>query len=278
MRLALPMKLTPRPFGMPAGAIATVALLGSLAGTLLGAVATKAEDIAHITQLLSTLSCERCNLSDAGLVRADLSGAQLAGADLRDANLSRADLSGADLRGADLSGASLYGANLRGARLEGANLAGTDLREAYLVDSDLTQVDINSTYIQGSVGLPTTALSPQQHYRFGIDEFKAGDYQRAIADFSRALELDPTFAAAYMGRAVALYRLGDEPGAVANTKVAAKIYEDLEDAAGMESTQRFLAYMAQPYLPPDVREGNGSLQGAVSGIGQLLLRFLPVIL
>jgi len=270
------MKLAPRPFGMTVGTLATI-LVGSLAGPLLGTAAAKAEDLAHISQLLSTRDCEGCNLSNAGLVRANLSGAQLAGADLRNANLSRADLSGADLRGANLSGASLYGANLRGARLEGTNLTGTDLRAAYLVDSDLTTVDLNSTYIQGSVGLPTAALSPLEHYRFGVDEFKSGDYQRAIADFNRALELDPEFAAAYMARAVALYRIGDEPGAVASTQTAAKLYEALEDPAGIESTQRFLAYMAQPYLPPDVRKGKGSLQGAVSGIGQLLLRFLPVI-
>lgn len=270
------MKFSPRPFGTTSGAIAAI-LASSLAGIATVAPAARAENMAHISQLLSTRSCEGCSLIGAGLVQANLSGAHLSGADLRDANLSRADLSGADLRGADLSGASLFGANLRGARLEGANLVGTDLRGAYLVDSDIAQVDLENTYIQGSIGLPTAALSPQEHYRFAVDEFKVGDYQRAVEDFGRALELDPNFAAAYMGRAVALYRLGDEPGAVANTNAAAQIYEAQEDTAGVESTQRFLAYMAQPYVPLDVRKGKGSFQGAVSGIGQLLLRFLPII-
>ena len=86
-----------------------------------------AENYSHTRQLLSTKSCEKCDLSGVGLVMNELVGAKLSQANLIGANLSRTNLMGADLRGANLSGASLYGANLSGADLRGANLNGADL-------------------------------------------------------------------------------------------------------------------------------------------------------
>ncbi|NJL50058.1 MAG: pentapeptide repeat-containing protein, partial [Leptolyngbyaceae cyanobacterium SM2_5_2] len=59
----------------------------------------RAENPAHVQQLLETNLCAGC----------DLSGA----------NLSQAHLIGADLRNADLSGAILVEANLEGADLTG---------------------------------------------------------------------------------------------------------------------------------------------------------------
>ncbi len=250
--------------------------VGAIAALALGAPALRAENLNHISQLLSTRDCPGCDLIDAGLVLAELPGARLTGANLQNANLSRANLQNADLRGADLRGASLFGANLKGARLEGADLTGADLREAYLVDSDIALVDISNSYIQGSIGLPVAALSPDEHYRLAVAEFQVGDYQRAVADFGRAISLAPEFAPAYMGRAIAKYRLGDEAGASLDTQRAAELYTEQENEAGVQSTQQFLAYMAQPYIPPDVKS-KGNFGNAVSGISQLLLRFLPAI-
>ena len=81
--------------------------------------------------------------SEAGGVRANLTGADLSGADL-----SGADLSGADLRGADLSWA-----NLTGAYLTGANLTGADLSEADLSGADLS----------GAIGLLSAPVVEDLH-------------------------------------------------------------------------------------------------------------------
>jgi hypothetical protein len=72
------------------------------------------------------------DLSKAGLVVANLSGADLRWADLRGAELYRADLSRAYLTWANLSGADLRWANLSKANLEGANLSKANLEEANL--------------------------------------------------------------------------------------------------------------------------------------------------
>jgi uncharacterized protein YjbI with pentapeptide repeats len=67
--------------------------------------------------------------SEAGGVRANLSGADLNGADLSEAYLSGANLSYANLSGAYLIGADLSEANLSYANLSGANLRGADLSD-----------------------------------------------------------------------------------------------------------------------------------------------------
>jgi hypothetical protein len=41
----------------------------------------------------------------------------------------------------------------------------------------------------------------------GIFAYRSGDLDRAIADFDRAIQLDPKFAAAYIDRSIVLYRL-----------------------------------------------------------------------
>ena len=79
----------------------------------------------------------QCNLKDAGLVGAPLSGLQAGRASFAGAHLLGVDLSGAQLKDACFAGASLRGANLRGvvatgADLGGADLCGADLREAKL--------------------------------------------------------------------------------------------------------------------------------------------------
>ncbi|MCG8362726.1 MAG: pentapeptide repeat-containing protein [Pseudanabaenales cyanobacterium] len=68
----------------------------------------------QVQQLINTLECQNCDLSNAGLQDLDLSGA----------NLKQANLNGVDLRGADLSDAQLQGATLHAAKLGDANLTG----------------------------------------------------------------------------------------------------------------------------------------------------------
>src|SRR4028118_1414235 len=153
----------------------TAALLTT---TSLSAVA-KAENLQHIQQLLSTRQCSQCELSGAGLVLADLSGANLSGADLSRANLSRANLTGANLTGANLTGASLNGANLSGANLSGANLSATDLRDAFLGNAQLFGTSLNTAYIQGAVGIPEYAGTPEDFYAWGVTESERGNYRGA---------------------------------------------------------------------------------------------------
>jgi len=81
---------------------------------------------------------KRLDLSEASLVKADLSGARLMWADL-----AKADLSGADLSGANLAGAELSEANLSRADLNHADLSAADLRDADLFYADLSSANLS---------------------------------------------------------------------------------------------------------------------------------------
>ena len=118
-------------------------LLAVISLLALSASAQAVDDI-DLKHLKATNRCFKCDLSEAKLREANLSGA-----DLREANLFGADLSGADLHeanlfGADLSGADLSYAYLGGANLRGAELSGAELRVPNLqLTSELTQQQVS---------------------------------------------------------------------------------------------------------------------------------------
>jgi uncharacterized protein YjbI with pentapeptide repeats len=258
-----------KPMKLPLIATATLLTATSLV------VPARAENLQHTQQLLSTKQCVNCDLSNAGLVVTDLSGAQLTGSNLSRANLSRANLSGADLSGANLAGASLNGANLTGANLTGANLMGADLREAYLFNANLAGVDLTMTYVQGALGIPSNAGTPEQFYGWGVAEAERGNYQSAIAYYNQSLNLNPNFAPAYLARGIARYRLGDSRGATQDAQIAEQFFTNQNNAVGIQSAQNFLKGMELARNAAQRGQGGGSNFGNFLGsIGSVLLRLL----
>ncbi len=102
----------------------------------------------HVTQLLESRICIRC----------DLRGADLHQADLRGVNLTRADLSQSDLREANLAAANLLDANLRNANLEGADLLVTNLVGANLRHASLLQSQVDTARICNTIAPDGTKL------------------------------------------------------------------------------------------------------------------------
>ena len=238
--------------------------------------AAKAEDLQHLQQLLSTKECQRCNLTRAGLVQADLAYANLSGADLRGANLSRANLSYTDLTGANLSGAALFGANLTGARLSNAQLNGTDLREAYMVDVELTGANLNSTLLKGAIGLPLNALGAQNLYQWGVVEADRGNYEGAIENYSHAIAVDPRFGQAYMDRALAYAQIGDYAKARADSTRAGELFSADGNSEAVLLSQRFNETLEA--VEKRKRKGNGGGGGSflnfLGSLGSVVLPFL----
>ncbi|NBD32761.1 MAG: hypothetical protein GVY17_07320 [Cyanobacteria bacterium] len=234
-----------------------------------------AENLTDLNQLLSTQTCQRCNLINAGLVRADLAGAQLQGANLINANLSRANLSGADLSGADLTGASLHGANLTGANLTGATLNQTDLRNAYLENAQLENTTLETAYIRGAIGIPTSASSAKQFYRIAAAEAEAGNYEGALKYCNLAISVDSEYAPAYLGRGVARFRLGDETGATQDGERALQLFQEQNNPTGIQASQQFMKAMELASQPRENNNGGGGgLNRVFTTVGSLLMRFL----
>jgi uncharacterized protein YjbI with pentapeptide repeats len=240
--------------------------------TTLLPVAAHAENIEHTRQLLSTRQCARCDLSKAGLIFAELANANLAQADLSGANLSRANLQGADLRGANLVNTSLNGANLVGAKLDGANLAAADLRGANLTATTLDGVVLDNAYLQGAVGLSTSVGRAEDFYQWAIQDERSKNYVSSIANFTKVIERNPTFAPAFFGRAAAKAQGGDHPGAIVDSREAERLFKIQGDEKGAEAAGKFALALEKP---PEEKKARGNVGGALMSIlGTALQLFL----
>ena len=248
--------------------------------TLLTTIAmpVKAESLTDLNQLLGSKKCPQCDLSDAGLVQANLTGADLTQANLAGANLSQANLKGANLRGANLAGASLHGANLAGANLLGANLTGTDLRNAYVNNANLDSVDLDSANVDGIKGLATTAATAEQFHHWGVREAENGNYQSAIANYKKAIKLDPELAPAYLGLAIIQFNFDYRPAAEKNAQMAMDLFEKQEHELGLQTATNFQTRMA---MIKEAEEnmaaqegGHGRIGKFMGSFGSLLLQFL----
>ncbi|WP_026079790.1 pentapeptide repeat-containing protein [Spirulina subsalsa] len=240
-------------------------------------LSVRAENLQHLNQLLSQLECPQCDLTRAGLVMADLSGANLAGADLRFANLSRANLAGADLRFANLGGASLNGANLTGADLTGANVAGADLRNAYFMQANLEATNLNQAVVDGAIGIPGQFFSADHFYARGVLESNRRNFIRAIEYYNQALERNPRYGEVYLARSVARLRLLDEVGAMQDAKIALGLFEEQENEQGKQAAEHFLAQMEAMNNPGRGGSGVGiDLLNMLGGLSSVLLRALSL--
>ena len=237
------------------------------------ALPAQAENLEQVQTLLATRQCAGCELSNAGLVYADLQGADLQRADLSRANLSRVNLQGADLRGANLLGASLSGANLTGANLDGANLTAADLRYAAVTNATFQGAKLDNALLQGTIGLTTTIGSPADFYRWAMLDSEAKNYASAVTNFTQLLARKPDFAPAYLGRGMAKLQTSDRIGAIADLKQADKLFTAQGDIKTAQGIQQSVKTLETPPTQPKV--GNGMGINLLSALGTLLQLFLP---
>ncbi|WP_255527303.1 MULTISPECIES: pentapeptide repeat-containing protein [Trichocoleus] len=236
-----------------------------------GTLLTRAENSDHLRQLLSTKQCQKCDLSGAGLVLADLSNADLREADLSGVNLSRANLTNANLSGAKLLGASLFGANLGGANLRGADLGSADLRTAYLWNADLQNANLINTLLKGSIGLAASAVTAEEVYKWALEEAQVSNHGVAVDYYNQALILKPDFAPGYLGRAISRYRLGDGSGGIQDAQYAERLFTHQGNLQGSQTSQALIKEIQTP--PKSAKQGGGG-GGLLSILGSVLQLFL----
>ena len=250
-----------------------LALLMLLTSSMIGLPAW-AESLEDLNQLLATKKCSLCDLSGAGLVMTNLSGANLVGANLAGANLSGANLAGANLSGANLAGTSFNGANLTGANLAGALLNGTDLRNAYLSNANFLATKLDQAYLQGAIGIPNNAGTPQLFYGWGLLETQKGSYKAAISHYDKALSLDPNFAPGYLGLSLAYIKLGNEAAAKKNAESAVVLFKQQDNPSGIEASENVIKNLAALDEARRREAGTPQLDAIVRGVAGLALQFL----
>ena len=138
-----------------------------------------------ITMVLSTDSCEYCNLAGVDFSGHDLINVKLSHANLNGAVMSSIDLSGADLRSATLQGAYLINTNL-----EGANLCGAQLNGSATVSQAAT---LNGAHLRNT----NLALANLDGVKLSSASFYSGGAQGACQQTSCDSYVAPTCASAY---------------------------------------------------------------------------------
>ena len=98
-----------------------------------------------------------------------------------------------------------------------------------------------ATVNPGPAFLPTTADAKTYRER-GMFAYRGGDLDRALADFNRAIEQDPGFAAAYIDRGIVFYRLRNFDRAFADMAQAKRL---------TKPERRKKSAAAKPPQPPE---------------------------
>ena len=62
-----------------------------------------------------------------------------------------------------------------------------------------------------------------QYFNQGVEKYEVGNYQGAIADWNKAIEINPQDALAYYNRGLAKYDSGDHQGAIVDYNKAIEI-------------------------------------------------------
>ena len=62
-----------------------------------------------------------------------------------------------------------------------------------------------------------------QYFKQGVEKYEAGNYQGAISDYTKAVEIDPLHTNSYINRSKAKLNLGDNKGALQDSNKAIEI-------------------------------------------------------
>ena len=81
----------------------------------------------------------------------------------------------------------------------------------------------------GSPLITACADQGRIYFEQGLEKFDSGNYQGAIDDYTKAIEINPKYDLAYSNRGVARVKLGDTQGAIADYNKAIEI--NPQDAA-----------------------------------------------
>ncbi len=74
--------------------------------------------------------------------------------------------------------------------------------------------------------------NPETFYNFGVEKIKLGEYEEAIAHFTRAIRLKPDYIEAYKSRGFACSVLGYENRAASDLSKAAQMQRELKKNSG----------------------------------------------
>ncbi|MGJ3248597.1 MAG: tetratricopeptide repeat protein [Elainellaceae cyanobacterium] len=114
------------------------------------------------------------------------------------------------------------------------------LNQIYEVLSDpVRRARYDQSISGGAVEESHQATTAVEFYQRGIEKTRAGDYQRALADYNQAIKLNPNLAEIYDQRGFVYYRLNDYSSAFADYSQALQINPNLASVYYHRGLTRF---------------------------------------
>jgi curved DNA-binding protein CbpA len=116
--------------------------------------------------------------------------------------------------------------------------------------SNSHQTNSNNTSEPFRTKISSRPSNPETFYNFGVEKIKQGEYEEAIAHFTRAIRLKPDYIEAYKSRGFACSVLGYENRAASDLNKAAQMERELKKNSGKEySTRKKPTYQRQVFRP-----------------------------
>jgi tetratricopeptide (TPR) repeat protein len=78
--------------------------------------------------------------------------------------------------------------------------------------------------------MSVTAQTAKSYFTAGLEKYEEGLYKEALAEYNKAIELNPQFADAYSNRGMIKSKLGDREGAIADYTKAIELNPKLDAA------------------------------------------------
>ena len=251
------------------------ALVAGCLGITSSAIAADQQDL---IQLLESLQCRACQLSDVDLTHADLRDADLQRARLQRANLSQARLDGADLNGSDLSFTSFQGASLRGADLRNSRLMGTDLRRADLTGALLDQNALDQSHWNGARGVSQGARSHAGLHNAGVDAAQEGRWPVAEQLFSDAIAANPYEPLSWVARGLSRGEQGKDDLASRDLAHAGELFAEQGDTIKADQLEQASRRVYNSPDEPGAVKGNGVGSALLSGALSTAQALAPIAL
>lgn len=105
-----------------------------------------------------------------------------------------------------------------------AGIGLTAMISAYWGKASITVIFPEPISPPADAPLPTLQSEAAEAFQQGCAAYRANQYRRAVDGFTRALQLDPTFAEAYHNRGRAIANLRRVPDGVADLVKASELY------------------------------------------------------
>ena len=116
-------------------------------------------------------------------------------------------------------------------------------RRTIAIAAALSVLALGSPLITGCTNpfFETQTLKFMLNFDQALEKYEAGNYQGAITDYDKAIEIDSQSAFAYYSRGIAKSKLGDYQGAIADWNKAIEINPQNADAYSNRGVARELA-------------------------------------